>query len=257
MISMSMNKFIMILIIIAPYVVFGSTKHVRSIQPQKISKASLSRLSTMIATFEVTPQEKGLELELSNLNGQKKSEFLTTKTEQYLEYTRYTFANPFLDQESKLDLYIFEKLKPSISDDRDDDSDTDLSEMYVSLIVLIDSATKKTIKSKAQIFYKDSLVGEGTVDNNSKIKISDDLSSKIKNCKLHELKVVRNLLGSDKRSLDFEVGYIQDKRLVKQKMNVSLLNMKQTPIPAPSKDDIENNDLNIKETEDETNSTHS
>lgn len=247
-----MNKLISTILIIFPFML-----------PYTAS-GSVSRLSTMISSFDVTAQEDGLQVELSNMNGQKKSEFLTTKAEQFQEYTRYSFSNPFADQAYGLDLYIFEKVKPTILDNRNDDGDADLSEVRVDVMILVDSATKKTIKSRAVVFYKDSLIAEGSVENNSQIRITDDLSSKMKNCKLDGVKVVKNLLGSEKRSLDIEVGYIQGKKMMRQVLNVSLLNMKQTPLAPPEKEDIDTNldtvvdalDKNIKGIPDETSSTH-
>lgn len=230
---MSMNKLISTLLIICPFFL-----------PYRAS-GSVSRLSTMISSFDVSSQETGLQVELSNMNGQKESEFLTNKTEQFQEYTRYAFSNPFSDETYGLDLYIFEKVKPTISDDRNDDGEADLSEIRVDVMLLVDSATKKTIKSRAGIFYKDSLIAEGSLENNSQIRITDDLSSKIKNLRLDGLKVLKNLLGSEKRSLDIEVGYIQGKKIMRQILNVSLLNMKQTPLPPPEKDDIEDINMNL------------
>jgi hypothetical protein len=237
-----MKKMILFLIIILPGIAFGSSQKVA---PDH--KGDQIALSKLISTFDIL-NEPTLQIELMNMNGVKKTENLATKMEEYQEYTRYSFKNPFgnANEESKknekynLELYIFDKIKPSLQETKDlNASDSDVTDLRVDLMVLMDAATKKTLKVKAKFYYKDFLIADGNVDNNSPVKITDDLNSKLKSCKIQELRVVRNLLGSDKRSLDLQIKFTQGEKQIKENLNINLLDMKQTPLNKKTENDLE------------------
>ncbi len=252
-----MNKLLASLIIISPLVVFGVPKVTKSTRTT-LSEKDIASFGAMVSTFDLTPESDGLKIDIKNMNGQSRPEMLTAKVEDYEEYEKYSFDNPYL-LNHKLDLFIFSKVKPNMYDDRDiTNSIDDISDLRFDLQVLVDSASKKTIKSKVVAYYKDNVVAEGSVDNNSEIKIKDDLSNKVKNCKLQELKVIKNLLGSYKRSLDLEVKYVQFGRSVKQKLNLNLQNMKMTPKKIEiEKNELDEQDLDLEGEENETSTTHS
>ncbi|MES2769710.1 MAG: hypothetical protein V4596_11255 [Bdellovibrionota bacterium] len=254
-----MNKLLASLIIISPFVVFGAPKVTKSTRTT-LSEKDKASFGAIVSTFDITSEADGLKIDLRNINGQTKPEMLTTKVEDYEEYSKYSFDNPYL-QNHRLDLFIFSRVKPNMLDDKDmANSIDDISDLRFDLQVLLDSASKKTIKSKVVVYYKDNIVAEGSVDNNSEIKIKDDLSNKVKNCKLQELKVIKNLLGSYKRSLDLEVKYVQSGRSVKQKLNLNLQNIKMTPKKIETEteeNELEEQDLDLEGEENETSTTHS
>jgi hypothetical protein len=225
-----MKKYIILSILLTSICAFSATKKAVPSQDDHLAilRQNEKQLSTLISGFEVqTTTADGLQIELLNMNGVKKAELLKTKMEEYQEYTRYSFNNPF--DKKLLELYIFEKIKPSILDNKEINSDADISEIRLNLMVLMDPAGKKTLKSKAQVFYKEVLVAEGSIEGNSAIKMTNDLSLNLKNCKMQEFKVTNNLLNSDKRSFDLQIKFAQNGKSIKQNLNVNLLNMKQTP----------------------------
>lgn len=227
----------------------------------KVQKAvDRSVLAPLISTFDLTTQSDGsLKIELQNVNGQKKSAELK-KIEEYTEFTRYALDNPFSAAVAPhvLNLYVFSKIKPTMVESKDSTSaEEDLADLKLDLVVLLDSVSKKTLKTKGVFFYREHVVAEGSVDNNSQIKITDDLSGKVKNCKLQELKVTKNLLGSDKRSLDLEVRLAQSGKQIRQKLNVNLLNMKLTPIKKVDEIEEYDEELDFEGEENETDSTRS
>lgn len=255
-----MNKLLASLIIISPIFGFGavSTKS----KPVTLSSNDIAALSALISTFDVSQDPQGLKIEIRNANGQQKPEILTTKTEEFEEYSKYSFFNPH-QKNHKLDLFIFEKVKPSLLEDRDlNNSIDDISDLRFDLQVLVDAASKKTIKSKMVVYYKDLQVAEGGVEDNALIKITNDLSKQVKNGKLQEMKITKNLMNSYKRSMDLEVKYIQGNKLLKQRLSLNLQNIKQTPIiKVIEQDEIEDieEDLNLEpnlENEGNTNETN-
>jgi hypothetical protein len=193
-----------------------------------LNKASFSKF---ISTFELKELDEGhFDLEVQNVNGEKKKPDLT-KLEEYEEYVRYAFQNPFVNSSHILNLYVFKRLKPILVDAKDGGSlESEISDLYIDLAILMDSATKKTIHSKGSFYLKDTLVAEGSINGNANIKIVDDLSRKIKNLKLQQVRVTQDMLGTDKRSLNMELQVAQAGKQINQKLNVNLLNMKQTPV---------------------------
>jgi len=219
----------------------------------------------MIATFDISQDPQGLKVGIRNANGKEKSQILTSKIEEFEEYSKYSFFNPH-QMNHELDLFIFEKVKPNLLDDRDLNNTTDdISDLRFDLQVLVDAASKKTIKSKVVIYYKDIIVAEGGVESNSLIKITNDLSKQVKNGKLQEIKITQNLMNSYKRSMDVEVKYVQSNRLLKQRLSLNLQNIKQTPIVIETLEENEEieEDLNLdpnlqnEGNSNETNSTNS
>lgn len=250
-----MEKIIALLILSVVFTSEISQAKPKRVQPAKVDKTSLAKF---VSSFELSKKQDGsLKMEIQNANGQTKDVELQ-KVEEYTEFTRYSLSNPFAapSENHTLNLYIFEKVKPTVQESREAlSAESETSELRMDLVVLLDSVTKKALKTKGALFYKDNLVAEGSIDNNSQIKIIDDLSGKIKSYKLQELKVTKNLLGSDKRSLDFEVKIVQAGQQIKQKLNINLLNMKLTP--KPRDEDILDEELDFEGEDNETNNSNS
>lgn len=223
-----MNKLLAALIIMSPAAVFSAISAKST--PVELSSNDIVMLSAMISNFDILDDPQGINIVIRNANGQGRSQILTSAVEEFEEYSKYEFYNPH-QKNHTLDLFIFTKLKPVLLDDRDlNGSVDDISDLRFDLHVLTDTVSKKTIKSKVVVYYKDSVVAKGGVETNLPIKISNDLSKQIKNGKLQEIKITQNLMDSYKRSMDIEVKYVQSNKLLKQKLTLNLQNVKQTPI---------------------------
>lgn len=222
------------------------SKKTTSVIPEK-SKADIASLSKLISSFSVQTTESGLKLEIQNVNGEIKSEVLNKKSEEYKEFDKYTFGNPFAINQAgdiqKIDLYIFKKIKPALIDDKSSaDIEADISEMSIDLMILADSSNKKMIKSNADFYFKDYLIASGNLDSSSQIKLHDDLNKKVKDCKLIELIINKNLLDSNKRLMDFGIKLVHEGRVVEHNFTMSLLNMKLTPVAEASEEILDINE---------------
>ncbi len=198
---------------------------------KKTSPINKKSLQTFISTFDLIQTANGqLELTIQNVNGEKKKAELN-KIEEYEEFTRYSLPNPFGSSSHILNLYVFQKIKPTLQESKDSSTlEHDMSDLRIDLVVLMDGTTKKTVSSKGVFYHNNTLVADGTIDDNAKFKIIDNLSKKLRNLKLNEVKVTKDMLGSDKRRVDMELKVAQAGKQLSQKLNLNLLNMKLTPV---------------------------
>lgn len=250
-----MNKLLCSLIIIAPFLAMAQkpivTAKLRKSNTVALSEKDREILSGLISTFDIVQEGEQLKVNIKNINGDEKAQALDVKVEDYEEYSKYTFNNPHQDSHT-LDLYLFEKIKPTLVDNQDDiNSEANMSDLRFDLHVLVDSATKKTIKAKTMIYFNDEVVASGAVENNYHMLIASDLSKKFKNYKLLGMQVIGNYIGSDKRAFDLEATYIQSEKRVAQKFRVSIQNMEATQramLGDEEETDIKNNEGEDNET---------
>src|SRR5690606_2624460 len=105
------------------------------------------------------------------------NDFPKSKIEEYQNFERYSFHNPFVkaDVESLhiFDLYIFKDIKPTFVDNRDSSAIEDsASDLRFTIFMLVERATQKTIKSKTHIYIKDNLLATGDIESNAILKLA-------------------------------------------------------------------------------------